>query len=79
MVSPAEPTGILAALRNAGLPKDRPLDVAVAGNASPGWPEPVTADLGALAGAGMTWRRESLIHFEPLELSLEILDSGPHR
>ena len=35
--------------------------------------------MGALAGAGMTWRMESLIHFDPLELSLEIVDAGPPR
>ena len=49
------------------------------GNASPAWPEPVTVGLGALAGAGMTWWMESLIHFDPLELSLEIVDAGPPR
>ena len=51
----------------------------MAGNASPAWPEPVTVDLGALAGAGMTWWMESLIHLDPLELSLEIVDAGPPR
>lgn len=35
--------------------------------------------MGALAGAGMTWWMESLIHFDPLELSLEIVDAGPPR
>ena len=79
LLSPAELTGILAALHDAGLPEDRPFDVAVAGNASPAWPEPGTVDLGALAGAGMTWWMESLIHFDPLELSLEIVDAGPPR
>ena len=79
LLFPAELTEILAALHDAGLPDDRPFDVAVAGNASPAWPEPVTVDLGALAGAGMTWWMESLIHLDPLELSLEIVDAGPPR
>ena len=45
-------------------------------------PEPRAAAaraMGALAGAGMTWWMESLIHFDPLELSLEIVDAGPPR
>ena len=65
--------------RRAGLPEGRAFDVAVAGNASPAWQEPVTADLAGLAQAGMTWWMESLIHFDPLELSLEIVDAGPPR
>jgi hypothetical protein len=36
-------------------------------------------DLGALAQAGMTWWMESLIHFDPLDLSLRIVDAGPPR
>ena len=66
---------LLTALHRAGLPDGRAFDVAVAGNASPAWQEPITVDLAALAQAGMTWWMESLIHFDPLELSLEIVDS----
>ena len=51
----------------------------MAGNASPAWQEPPGADLGALAKAGMTWWMESLIHFDPLDLSLRIVDAGPPR
>jgi hypothetical protein len=36
-------------------------------------------DLGALAQAGTTWWMESLIHFDPLDLSLRIVDAGPPR
>jgi alkanesulfonate monooxygenase SsuD/methylene tetrahydromethanopterin reductase-like flavin-dependent oxidoreductase (luciferase family) len=77
--APDEVAGLLAALRRAGLPEGRAFDVAVAGNASPAWQEPVTVDLAGLARAGVTWWMESLIHFDPLELSLEIVDAGPPR
>ena len=77
--TPDDIAGTLAALRRAGLPGDRAFDVAVAGNASPAWQEPVTVDVTGLAQAGMTWWMESLIDFDPLELSLEIVDAGPPR
>ena len=76
ILAPDEVAGLLAELRRAGLPEGRAFDIAVAGNASPAWQEPVTADLAGLAQAGMTWWMESLIHFDPLELSLEIVDAG---
>ena len=77
--APDEVAGLLTALRRAGLPEGRAFDIAAAGNASPAWQEPVTVDLAGLAQAGMTWWMESLIHFDPLELSLEIVDAGPPR
>jgi alkanesulfonate monooxygenase SsuD/methylene tetrahydromethanopterin reductase-like flavin-dependent oxidoreductase (luciferase family) len=77
--APDDVTGLLTALRRAGLPEGRAFDVAVAGNASPAWPEPLTVDLAGLAQAGVTWWMESLIHFDPLELSLEVVDAGPPR
>jgi alkanesulfonate monooxygenase SsuD/methylene tetrahydromethanopterin reductase-like flavin-dependent oxidoreductase (luciferase family) len=77
--APDEVAGLLTALRRAGLPEGRAFDVAVAGNASPAWQEAVTVDLAGLAQAGVTWWMESLIHFDPLELSLEIVDAGPPR
>jgi alkanesulfonate monooxygenase SsuD/methylene tetrahydromethanopterin reductase-like flavin-dependent oxidoreductase (luciferase family) len=78
-LAPDQLAGILAAVHRAGVPAGRVFDVAVAGNASPAWPEPATVDLRELAQAGMTWWMESLIHFDPLELSLEIVDAGPPR
>jgi alkanesulfonate monooxygenase SsuD/methylene tetrahydromethanopterin reductase-like flavin-dependent oxidoreductase (luciferase family) len=75
----ADVASTLSELRAAGLPPDRPFDVAVAGNASPAWEEPVKVDVGALAQAGMTWWMESLMHWDPLELSLRIVDAGPPR
>ena len=33
--------------------------------------------LAALVAAGATWWMESLIHFDPLEQSLEVVDAGP--
>jgi hypothetical protein len=68
---------MLAAVRRAGLPTERPFNMAVAGNASPAWNEPKNIDLNAFAAAGMTWWIESLIHFDPLDLSLKIVDAGP--
>ncbi len=78
-LTPDEVTGILAAVHGAGLRPGRPFDVAVAGNASPAWPEQPKVGLAALAQAGMTWWLESLIHFDPLDLSLRIVDAGPPR
>ena len=75
--TPAEIVDLLLQLRRAGLPPERPFDVAVAGNASPAWGEPMAVDVAALARAGMTWWMESLIHFDALELSLKIVDAGP--
>jgi alkanesulfonate monooxygenase SsuD/methylene tetrahydromethanopterin reductase-like flavin-dependent oxidoreductase (luciferase family) len=54
-------------------------DIVVAGNASPAWLEPVAVDLAALTTAGMTWWLESLMHVDPLALSLRIVDAGPPR
>ena len=79
ILAPDEVAGLLTELRRAGLPEGWAFDIAVAGNASPAWQEPVTADLAGLTQAGMTWWMESLIHFDPLELSLEIVDAGPPR
>ena len=76
---PADIAGLRTALRRAGLPDGRAFDIAVAGNASPAWREPVRADLAGLARAGMTWWLESLIDVDPLELSLEVVDAGPPR
>jgi hypothetical protein len=36
-------------------------------------------DLKGLAEAGMTWWLESLIHFDPLDLSMAVVDAGPPR
>lgn len=76
---PEEVADIVEALRVAGVHADRRFDVAVAGNASPAWerPNPDGVDLAALAEAGATWWMESLIHVDPLELSLEVVDAGP--
>lgn len=66
-------------LHRAGLPATRPFDIAVRGNASPAWQEDKNVDLKGLAAAGMTWWLESLIHFDPLELSMAVVDAGPPR
>ena len=72
---------IVATVHSAGRPVDRRLDVAVAGNASAAWerPNPDGVDLATLAGAGATWWMESLIHLDPLEQSLQVVDAGPPR
>lgn len=76
-LSPEEVADIVTALLGAGADADH--DVVVAGNASPAWerPNPDGVDLAALADAGATWWMESLIHFDPLALSLEVVDAGP--
>lgn len=69
----------LNALRVNGLDEGRSFDVAVAGNASDAWEEPKNVDLAGLAEAGATWWMESLIHYDPLELTLAVVDAGPPR
>jgi alkanesulfonate monooxygenase SsuD/methylene tetrahydromethanopterin reductase-like flavin-dependent oxidoreductase (luciferase family) len=78
-LAPEELANIVAGLRGAGLQPNHRYDVVVSGNASPAWerPNPDGVDLTALAEAGATWWMESLIHFDPLELSLEVVDAGP--
>ncbi|WP_228540569.1 LLM class flavin-dependent oxidoreductase [Nocardia sp. XZ_19_369] len=76
-LTPDELVGIVAAVDSAGRSTERRFDVVVAGNASPAWNEPTNVDLAGLTQAGMTWWMESLIHYDPLELSLEIVDAGP--
>ncbi|MGW0647324.1 LLM class flavin-dependent oxidoreductase [Streptomyces umbrinus] len=66
-------------LLRAGVPEDRAFDIAVRGNASSAWQEDKNVDLKGLAQAGMTWWLESLIHFDPLELSMAVVDAGPPR
>lgn len=77
-----EPEQIAAAvqtLRANGLSEERPFDIAVAGNASHAWEEPKHVDLAGLAEAGATWLMESLIHYDPLEMTLGVVDAGPPR
>lgn len=74
---PEQVAELMTSLRKAGLVEDRPFDIVIRGNASAAWPEPKSVDLGALAEAGATWWMESLIHLDPLELSLEVVDAGP--
>ena len=78
-LTPDEISALVAALRSAGLQSDESYDVVVSGNASPAWesPNPDDVDLRAIADAGATWWMESLIHFDPLELSAEVIDAGP--
>jgi alkanesulfonate monooxygenase SsuD/methylene tetrahydromethanopterin reductase-like flavin-dependent oxidoreductase (luciferase family) len=76
---PEQIAGAVRALRDNGLAEGRPFDVAVAGNASHAWEEPKHVDLGGLAQAGATWWMESLIHYDPLDLTLAVVDAGPPR
>ncbi len=76
-LAPEEVAALLVALRDAGLREGRPFDIAVRGNASPAWGDATAIDIPGLAQAGMTWWMETLIHFDPLELSLEVVDAGP--
>jgi alkanesulfonate monooxygenase SsuD/methylene tetrahydromethanopterin reductase-like flavin-dependent oxidoreductase (luciferase family) len=64
-------------LRAHGLPDDRPFDVILAGNASAAWPEAPAVDLAGFAEAGVTWWMESLVHHDPLALTLRVVDAGP--
>lgn len=78
-MTPDDVAEVIAALQAAGRPEGRPFDVAISGNASDAWerPNPDNVDLIGLAQAGATWWMESLIHFDPLEQSLSVVDAGP--
>jgi alkanesulfonate monooxygenase SsuD/methylene tetrahydromethanopterin reductase-like flavin-dependent oxidoreductase (luciferase family) len=77
--TPEEVAALLEGLRGAGLPADAAFDVAVRGNASSAWPDPAPkdVDLAGLAEAGATWWMEALIYFDPLDMSLDVVDAGP--
>ncbi len=75
--TPEEVAAVVNGLGAAGVTGDRPYDVAVCGNASDAWPEPMQVDLDGLADAGATWWLESLIYLDPLELSLRVASAPP--
>ncbi|WP_280440696.1 LLM class flavin-dependent oxidoreductase [Nocardia brasiliensis] len=75
--TPKELSTVVTAVESTRRAPDRRFEIVVAGNASPAWNEPASVDLDGLVDAGMTWWMESLMHFDPLELSLEIVDAGP--
>src|SRR4051794_10971266 len=52
-------------------------DIAISGNSSSAWPKDQRVDLDAYAQAGATWWLESLIYFDPLDMSLRVVDAGP--
>ena len=78
-ITPDEVAAVVEGLRRAGLEPSATFDVVVRGNASAAWPdpEPKNVDLGGLAEAGATWWMESLIYFDPLDMSLDVVDAGP--
>jgi alkanesulfonate monooxygenase SsuD/methylene tetrahydromethanopterin reductase-like flavin-dependent oxidoreductase (luciferase family) len=78
-LAPDDVRDVVAKLRAAGLPSDRPFEIVVRGNASPAWDEPQDADVAGLARAGMTWWLESLFWLDSLELSMKVVDAGPPR
>lgn len=74
-LAPDEVAALVKTLPGSG----HPFDVVVPGNASHAWEEEMNIDLKGLHQAGMTWWMESLMHFDPLDLSLKIVDAGPPR
>lgn len=78
-LTPEEVADLVRGLRQAGVADDRRFDVVVRGNASPAWPEPKSVDMAGLAEAGATWWMEALIYFDPLEMSLDVVDASPPR
>ena len=77
--TPEEVATLIEGVRRAGLPSSATFEVAVRGNASSAWPgsEPDNVDLAGLAEAGATWWMEGLIYFDPLGMSLAVVDAGP--
>ena len=76
-VSPAALSDLVKRLAELGASVGGGFEVVLRGNASAAWPDPKRQPLGALADAGMTWWLECLMHFDPLDLSLRIVDAGP--
>ena len=78
---PEEVAEVVSSLHRAGLPEDRPYDVAISGKASEAWDAANRdrVDLGGLAEAGTTWWMESLGYAAPLAQCLEVVDAGPPR
>src|SRR5207237_9725216 len=76
---PDEVARIVDQLHDAGVRDEQRFDLVVGGNASAAWerPNPDSVDLPAMAEAGATWWVESLMHFDPLEQSLEVVGAGP--
>jgi alkanesulfonate monooxygenase SsuD/methylene tetrahydromethanopterin reductase-like flavin-dependent oxidoreductase (luciferase family) len=54
-------------------------EIALTGNASLAWekPNPGGMDIDGLAEAGMTWWLECLMHFDPLDMTMDVVDAGP--
>ena len=75
--TPEEVADVVRGLRRAGVDDQRRFDVVVRWNASAAWPETPSVDLAGLAEAGATWWMEGLIYFDPLEMSLDVVDAGP--
>jgi alkanesulfonate monooxygenase SsuD/methylene tetrahydromethanopterin reductase-like flavin-dependent oxidoreductase (luciferase family) len=75
--TPESVAGARDALRANGLTDDRPFEVILTGNASAAWPEAPAMNLAGFADAGVTWWMESLIHYDPLVLTLRVVDAGP--
>lgn len=67
----------MTALHANGLPESEPFDVVVTGNTSAAWLDAPTVDVVGMADAGMTWWCESLIHFDTLDLTMQVVDAGP--
>jgi alkanesulfonate monooxygenase SsuD/methylene tetrahydromethanopterin reductase-like flavin-dependent oxidoreductase (luciferase family) len=74
---PTTPENVLRAVELLG-PKGS-FEIVLTGNASLGWekPNPDGMDIDGLADAGMTWWLESLVHFDPLEMTMDVVDAGP--
>lgn len=64
-------------LARAALPADRPFDIVLCGNTSTAWADAPRVDLSGMAAAGLTWWLESLMHWDPLDLTHHVVDAGP--
>jgi alkanesulfonate monooxygenase SsuD/methylene tetrahydromethanopterin reductase-like flavin-dependent oxidoreductase (luciferase family) len=76
-ISPEDLSDMAKRLEELGATVGNGFDIVLRGNASAAWPEQLQQPLKALAAAGMTWWLETLMHFDPLELSLRVVDAGP--
>ncbi len=76
-ISPEDLSDIARRLEQFGAAVGNGFEIVLRGNASPAWPEQPQRPLKALADAGMTWWLETLMHFDPLDLSLKVVDAGP--
>jgi hypothetical protein len=76
---PTTPENVQTAVHTLRDRHSGPFEIALTGNASQAWenPNPDGVSIDGLTDAGMTWWLESMIHFDPLDMTMDVVDAGP--